>query len=92
MQKFYDSLRYLYLKGKVKKRKYIYVVEAVGFDSTMRKKLKKNLKSNLPFKLQENISNDVNLIEGLDVLSIDDWNNDTVYGKYPISRVGCSDT
>ena len=26
------------------------------------------------------------------VLSIADWNNDDVYGKYPISRVDCSDT
>lgn len=92
VQKFYDSLHYLYLKGKSKKRKYIYVVEAIGLDLTMRKKLKKNLRSNLPFKLQENVSNSVKLIEDLDVLSIDDWNKDDVYGKYPISQVSCSDT
>ena len=87
IQKYYDSLHYLNLIGKSKNKKYIYIVEAVGLDVTMRKKLKRNLKSNLPFKLQANLSNEVKIINDLDVLSIDEWNNDPVYGKYPISHI-----
>lgn len=87
IQKYYDSLHFLTLLSKTKRKKYIYVVEAVGMGDTMRKKLKKNLISNLPFKLQNDLSNTVRLIESLDVMSIDDWNNHPIYSKYPIMHI-----
>ena len=57
----------------------------------MRKRLRNRLKKELPFALQENIGNGRKLIEKVDVVSIEEWNKDENYGKYPIVPVD-SDT
>lgn len=53
----------------------------------MRKRLRNRLKLELPFALQEKIGNGRKLIEKLDVVSIEEWNKDKDYGKYPIAPV-----
>lgn len=45
------------------------------------------MKLELPFALQEKIGNGRKLIEKLDVVSIEEWNKDKDYGKYPIAPV-----
>lgn len=53
----------------------------------MRKRLRNRLKMELPFTLQENIEKGRKLIEKVDVVSIEEWNKDKNYGKYPIVPV-----
>ena len=86
-RKFYDSLHYLRLLNKEKPVQYIYVLEYPNGDATTRKRLRNRLKSELPFALQENIGNGKKLIDKVSVLSIQEWNADSDYGKYPIKRV-----
>lgn len=90
-RKFYDSLHYLRLLDKNKPIQYIYILEHPNGDVTTRKRLRNRLKTELPFKLQENTGNGRRLIEGVDVLSIDEWNADRNYGNYPVKRVGQSE-
>lgn len=86
-RKFYDSLHYLRLLDKNKLVQYIYILEYPNGDVTTRKRLRNRLKDELPFSLQENIGNGRRLIDRVDVLSIDEWNADSDYGKFPIKRV-----
>lgn len=53
----------------------------------MRKRLRNRLKMELPFTLQENIGKGRKRIEKVDVVSIEEWNKDRNYGKYPIVPV-----
>lgn len=41
----------------------------------------------LPFRLQENNNIKRQLISGFEVLSIDEWNNNDIYGEFSISLV-----
>ena len=86
-KKYYDALHYLTLLNKNKAKEYIYVVESPKSDKIMRKKLRGYLKDKLPFKLQNLISNNVDLIEDVSVLSIDEWNNHRIYGRFPFEPV-----
>jgi hypothetical protein len=87
VQKFYDSLHYVHLLGKTKPVQYVYIVEAPNSDSTMRKRLREKIKVLLPFKLQESMHTGIKLIEGFDVLSIEEWNRHEKYGKYPLVKI-----
>ncbi len=87
VQKFYDSLHYLTLRNKTKSRDYIYIVEGPKIDRTMRKKLRNSLKNALPFALQDQISNNAELIQEVAVLSIDEWNAHRVYGRFPVVKL-----
>ena len=86
-RKFYDSLHYLRLLNKNKPIQYIYILEYPNGDATTRKRLRNRLKVELPFVLQDNIGNGNKLIEQIDVLSIDEWNADSIYGNYPLRRI-----
>lgn len=86
VQKFYDSLHYLYLLGKDKPVRYIWVLESEKSDLTIRKRLRNRLHTALPFLLQDNIGNGKKLIEQVDVVSIAEWNADQLYGKYPLKK------
>ena len=81
IRKFYDSLHYVRLLGKYKPVKYIYVVETPNGDSTMRKRLRAKMKTQLPFALQENMNTGITLINKVDVLSIQEWNMHEEYGR-----------
>lgn len=85
--KFYGSLPYLDLLGKDKPRRYIYVIEAEHSDSTMRARLRNRIKQELPFMLQDNMNTGKRLIEGFDVLSIDEWNMHEKYSRYPLVEI-----
>lgn len=88
VRKFYDSLHYVYLLGKYKPVKYIYVVETPDGDKTMRKRLRCKMKTLLPFDLQEKMNTGITLIKEVDVLSIKEWNTHEEYGKYPLTAIG----
>lgn len=87
IQKFYDTLPYLYLIGKNRPPKYVYIVEAPASDSVMRKRLRNRMQTELPFQLQKRIGNGRKLIAGVDVVSIQEWNENPDYGKYPLKPV-----
>lgn len=87
VKKFYDSLHYLTLKGKVKSKEYIYILEYPLGDSVSRRFVRNKLQAKLPFGLQSNMGNGIRLLEKIEVLSIEEWNNHTEYGKYPIKLV-----
>lgn len=84
VKKFYDSLHFLTLLGKTKPKEYVYILEFPNGDSVSRKMIRNRMKSKLPFFLQENVGEGRTLIEKLDVLSIDEWNENELYGKFPI--------
>lgn len=84
VKKFYDSLHYLTLQGKTKPNEYVYILEYPNGDSVSRKMIRNKMKSKLPFLLQANVGEGRRLIEKLDVLSIDEWNANELYGKFPI--------
>ena len=84
VRKYYDSLHYLRLLGKEQPIHYIFVLEYPKGDSASRKALRNRLKNNLPFKLQEMTDTGIKLIEAVDVVNIDEWNDDRVYGQFPI--------
>ena len=73
--------------GKRKPVHYIYVVEAPGSDSTMRKRLRGRMKTLLPFSLQESLDTGIKMIDKVDVMSIAEWNNDDIYGKYQFVKL-----
>ena len=87
VQKFYDSLHYLYLLDKKKPLEYIYVLEYPKGDIVTRKRLRNRMKQKLPFELQNNIGIGKKLLEKVDVLSIDEWNAHEKYGAFPITKV-----
>lgn len=87
VRKFYDSYHYLYLMGKDKPVRYIYVIEAPNGDSTMRKRLRDRLKTQLPFALQKNINTGIQMIDKVDVVNIAEWNENGTYGKYPFRKL-----
>ena len=85
--KFFDSLHYLYLLGKAKPIRLVYVLEYPGGDRVTRKRLRNKLQTGLPFQLQKNLDTGRRLIDSVDVVSIQEWNDNEVFGKYPISEV-----
>lgn len=86
-RKFYDSLHYLKLLGKEKTVQYVYVLEYPNGDIITRKRLRNRLKAELPFVLQEKIENGNKLIDKVEVVSIKEWNDHSIYGKYPIKKL-----
>ena len=87
VRKFYDSYHYLYLLGKDTPVQYIYVIEAPNGDSTMRKRLRDRLKTQLPFALQKKFNTGIRMIDKVDVVSIAEWNENSTYGKYPFRKL-----
>ena len=86
VQKFYDSLHYIYLMGKMKPLRYVYVLEFPNGDRVIRKRLRNKMKQKLPFELQDKVGHGRKMIEGVDVVSIREWNDDKQYSKYPITK------
>lgn len=62
----------------------MYILEYPHGDSSSRKMVRNRLKEKLPFALQENIGKGKKLIEKIEVLSIEEWNENDQYGKFPI--------
>ena len=88
IRKFYDSIPYLYLKGKLLKPiRYICVLEYPKGDSVSRKMLRNKMKKKLPFSLQDEIGKEISLIYSVDVMNIQEWNEDTYFGQFPIKAI-----
>lgn len=87
VSKFYDSLHYLRLMGKDKPIHYIFVLEYPKGNASSRRQLRNRLKKRLPFGLQERVGTGNKLIESVSVMSIEEWNADAMYGKYPILQM-----
>ncbi len=86
--KFFDSMHWLYLAGKDKPRKYIYVLEYPAGNSTSRLLVRNELQNRLPFKLQSLLSaSGRKIIDEVRVVSIAEWNADAELGKYPLRPV-----
>lgn len=83
-RKFYDSLHYLNIKNKDKPKKYIYVLQYPNGDATSRRLIRNKLRERLPFQIQ---NRENKLIESVEVLSIDEWNEHTIYKNYPLVKV-----
>lgn len=84
-KKYFDSLHYVRTTGKSKKVRYVYVVEADILGSSERLRIRNKLQAKLPFLLQQGKMQ--NLIDGLLVLSINEWNQDANYRAYPLTPV-----
>ena len=84
VKKFYDSLHYMHLMGKEKPKEFVYVLEYPNGDSVSRRMIRNRLKKKLPFHLQDLVSDKVKLIEKVDVVSINEWNQNEEYGMFPI--------
>ena len=41
----------------------------------------------LPFRLQESMKTAIRMINGVEVLSIDDWNHNPVYSRFPLVKL-----
>lgn len=92
-KKFYDSSYWLYLSGKDKPRKYVYIVEYPAGNSSSRLMLRNKLRERLPFMLQAKITTaGRKLIDDVKVVDISEWNADAELGKYPIYAVNQSST
>ena len=87
LRKYYDTLHYLTLNQKDRPKHFVYIVETLNDGVVMRKRLRDRLVRELPFQLQEIINSGVKLIEGVDVLSIEEWNNHPKYGAFPLKPV-----
>ncbi len=91
-RKFYDSSHWLYLAGKDKPRKYIYILEYPAGNSTSRLLIRNKLQQRLPFALQATFSTvGRKLIDEVRVVDIAQWNEDEELGRYPLQPVGGAD-
>ncbi len=83
-RKYYESLYYLRAiqHGQHKEKKYVYIVESVNGDLQLRKQIRVRLAGRLPFLLQKQEVLSEKLIDSLEVLSIDEWNE--LYRQYPL--------
>ena len=87
-RKYFDSLHWLYLNGKDKPKKFVYVLEYPAGNSTSRNLIRNKLKDKLPFRLQHEISDaGRKLIEEIKVVNIEEWNADPELGVYPIEEI-----
>lgn len=91
VNKYYDSLHYLRLKGKEKPICYIFILEYSKGDSVSRRLLRNLLKKRLPFELQEKLGTGIKIIDAVDVVNIAEWNADVNYGRFPIIPVAKPD-
>lgn len=85
--KFYGGLIYLHTSGKRKPCRYIYILECAAAGSTERLRIRAKIGSKLPFELQKESEFKQRMIENFEILSIEEWNSDPVYGQFPIIKI-----
>lgn len=75
-RKYFDSLQFLqsmqHHMHKIKR--YIYILECVNGDIVLRKRVRTLLTARLPFLLQQQIDMPEKMIDSVQVLSIEEWN------------------
>ena len=88
VRKFYDSLHYLRLIKKLDKPvHYVFVLEYPKDNSVLRRKFRERLQKSLPFELQRKLNTGIQLIASVSVVNIEEWNQDKVFGMFPIRPV-----
>ena len=90
--KFYDSYIYIGACGCKKPYKYVYILEYPKGDSTTRKLIRNKIASKLPFELQNDMNIKHQIISSFEVLSINEWNNNSIYSKFPVSLISSTNT
>ena len=86
-RKYFDSLHYLALNGRTKPRHYVYILEYPNGDETARKRLRMRIKKELPFSLHTVLGIESEVISAFSVLSIQEWNDHELYGRFPFVPV-----
>ena len=86
-RKYFDSLHYLALNGRTKPRHYVYILEYPNGDETARKRLRMRIKKDLPFSLHTVLGIESEVISAFSVLSIQEWNDHELYGRFPFVPV-----
>lgn len=89
--KYYDSWIYLKAIQKGKPISYVYILEYPRGDVVTRKRIRNEIASLLPFRLQKLKEIQCELINSFEVLSIDEWNRHEEYGVFPISKIHTTD-
>lgn len=84
-KKYYDSIHYLNIINKNKPRKYIYILEYPKGDVVSRLGIQVMLQERLPFKLQNTDEAINKIIESVEVVSINEWNER--YSLFPLKPV-----
>ena len=92
-KKYFNSMHWLYLAGKDKPKKYIYVLEYPAGNSTSRLFVRNKLVKKLPFALQNAVNGaGRKIINDVKVLSIAEWNADDELRVYPLQPVATTST
>ena len=75
-RKYFFSQYFIHMinRGRHKKQKYIYILECIKGDKTLRKLVRDRLIMRLPFLLQKQNNMKERMIDSLEVLSMDEWN------------------
>lgn len=84
-RKYYDSIHYLNIINKDKPRKYVYILEYPNGDVVSRLGIQVMLQQRLPFNLQNTEGAIKKVIESIEVVSIDEWNER--YSMFPINSI-----
>lgn len=87
VNKYYDSLTYIHAIGKPmdKRKVYIYILEYPNGDNITRRGIRNRLQGKLPFLLQQQNEFAYKLIDELQVLSINEWNEE--YCSFPLKKI-----
>ncbi|WP_159881806.1 hypothetical protein [Paenibacillus puerhi] len=88
--KYYGSILYALVSGRNKPYRYVYVLECAAAGSTERLRIRTKIRSKLPFDLQNGQEFSRRLIEDFEILSIEEWNNNPIYGRFPITAIASS--
>ena len=85
--KYFNSLQLLQAmhRGLAKKKHYVYILECSNGDIVLRKHVRELLAARLPFALQKQVAMPETMIDSIEVLSIDEWNER--YGLFPLQLV-----
>ncbi len=86
-KKYYDSLHYLGLAKADKPRILVYIVDYPLGDRVSRRMLQLELSKRLPFQMQRELSTTRKLIDDVFVVNIQEWNNDSLFGRFPITSI-----
>lgn len=84
-KKYLDTLHYLNALGITKRRKYVCILEYPKADSVSQNMVRNAIKGRLSY-LQNRMGAPHALVQDVDVVNIDAWNNHAEYGRFPLSR------
>lgn len=85
--KYYGGLLYALACEKIKPYRYVYVLECAAAGRTERLWIRTKIRAKLPFELQNEPEFKRKTIDEFEILSIEEWNNDPIYGQFPISAI-----